>query len=252
MKAFTNRYELKYILDWQTYFLIRKELDFLFKRDPVAGKSGKYDVISVYYDTPTLDFFWEKIDGEDPRVKVRLRTYKHHDPEKKKQDVFLEIKEKKDKTIFKKRVPVDEKDVGEFLKYPFWSEKFINKQDVLTREATEELLFLKSTRQLKPTVVISYTREPFVSTDNLNVRITFDSDVRYRSSDYSLTTQPMDKHVLSPRHVIMEIKYTNYFPQWIVQLIQKYQCEARTFSKYCIGMEHFLGEQQMLLEAGIV
>lgn len=250
MKAFTNRYELKYVLDWPTYFRVRNEITPLFKRDPAAGTSGRYDVISRYYDTPTLDFFWEKIDGEDPRIKVRLRTYTHHDSERRKQGFFLEIKEKNNKTVFKKRVPIDREYVGGFLMYPFWNENFINKQDVPTRGATEELLFLKTTRQLKPTLIISYTREPFVSIDNLNVRITFDSDVRYRSGDYSLTRQSMDKHVLSPHHIIMEIKYTDYFPQWIVQLIQKYNCDARTFSKYGIGMEHFLGEQQMLLEAG--
>ena len=60
MKAFTNRYELKYVIDKPTYLRIRKEIRLLFKLDKSAGKIGKYDVISIYYDTPALDFFGKR------------------------------------------------------------------------------------------------------------------------------------------------------------------------------------------------
>ncbi len=249
MKAFTNRYELKYILDWPTYYKIRKEIEPLFKQDPAGGRTGKYGVISVYYDTPDLKFFWEKMDGEEQRIKVRLRKYAHESQgTENKNNVFLEIKKKKDRNVMKKRVLLKEQTTALFLKNLSIEKSFIKNLDNQWIETLNEVLCLQSLLRLQPTLVISYIREPFVSKDNFPVRITFDSNVRYRHKNLSLTTCAMDKHVLSPNQVIMEIKFTDYFPQFMVQIIQRNMCEARTFSKYGIGMEHFLGEQQMLLE----
>lgn len=259
MRAFTNRYELKYLLDWPTYFRIKRELQVLFKKDPAAGKQGKYDVISLYYDTPSLAFFWDKIEGEEERVKVRLRTYDHHDQKgenkEKKQDVFLELKKKKNRNVYKKRLLLDNemqtriKAHSTHLQKLFAGKEFIketkNSINKAEKELEQEILHLHHSRgELQPTLVVSYAREPLVSADNLNVRITFDSNVRYRSKDFSLATKHTDKHIIAPKHVIMEIKYTDYFPQWLVQLIQKYKCEARAISKYCIGVEHLLKEQR--------
>ena len=253
MKAFTNRYELKYVIDWPTYIFIRKEIKLLFKKDKSAGKSGKYDVMSIYCDTPGLDFFWQKIDGEEERTKLRLRTYVHT-PHIEKQDIFLELKKKKNQNVFKKRIPIAEKitenikitenvkKTREFLHAP-WNKEFIKEDQLQGEEIQNEMECLGTLLHLHPTIVISYTREPFVSADNLSTRITFDSNVRYRSNNFSLTVSPMDKHVLTPSHVIMEIKYIDHFPRWLVYIIQKYNCQARTFSKYCIGMEQFLKEQ---------
>ena len=163
--------------------------------------------------------------------------------EEKKQDTFLEIKKKKNQNVFKKRILIEQGKTRDFLAAP-WNKKFIKEEYDHGEEIREEMECLGSIFQLQPTLVISYTREPFVSADNLNVRITFDSNVRYRSKDFSLTTRTMDKHVLSPAHIIMEIKYTDHFPRWLVHLIQKYSCNIQTFSKYCIGMEHSIREQQ--------
>src|SRR3989338_258747 len=247
MKAFTNRYELKYVLDMPTYIRIRKEIQLLFKRDKSAGTSGKYAVISIYYDTPALDFFWQKIDGEEERAKLRLRTYRHY-PSLHEQDIFLELKKKKNQNVFKKRIPLAKKRIcnikedRDFLHAP-WNKEFIKQDHLQGEETRSEMECLGTLLHLQPTIVISYTREPFVSADNLSTRITFDSNVRYRTNDFSLITNPLDKHALSPSHVIMEIKYVDHFPRWLVFLIQKYKCQVRTFSKYCIGMEQSLKEQ---------
>ena len=243
MKAFTNRYELKYVIDMPTYIRIRKEIQLLFKKDKSAGKSGKYDVISIYYDTPSLDFFWQKIDGEEERAKLRLRTYAHY-PALAKQDIFLELKKKKNQNVFKRRIAVKKRAHQErdFLHAP-WNKEFIKEEALPGEDIRSEMECLGTMLHLQPTIVISYTREPFVSADNLSTRITFDSNVRYRSNNFSLTTSPMNKHALSPSHVIMEIKYIDHFPRWLVYLIQKYKCQARTFSKYCVGMEQSLKEQ---------
>lgn len=247
LKAFSNRYELKYVIDWPTYYKIKREIEPLFKRDPSAGTRGNYVVMSTYYDTPDHAFFWQKIDGEEQRIKIRLRTYLHTSESdgKKKNDLFLEIKKKRNQTVFKSRVLLQEQFMDTFLTHPI-TEHVIKQPDPKGMETLQEVIALQKMLRLKPTLLISYTREPFVSRDNFHVRITFDSNIRYRHRDLSLIPHPGDKHVLSPNNIVMEIKYTTYFPQWLVQIIQRNNCEAVRFSKYGNGMEHFLKEQKIL------
>ena len=58
-----NRYELKYVLRYQEY---QKILPYLFqnmRRDKYADETGKYQISSLYYDTPDQTFYFDKIDG---------------------------------------------------------------------------------------------------------------------------------------------------------------------------------------------
>ncbi len=263
-KTFSNRYELKYLLDLPSYYKIRKEIEPVFKRDSFAGKTGKYTVLSTYYDTPQLDFFWQKIEGEELRIKVRLRRYVDgaegngdEEEQKKENNVFLEIKKKENKTTGKKRILINEQRAHRFLCNPSLDANFIKLLDAQGVEALKdvmsEVMFFHGIKQLQPALLISYAREPFVSKDGLPVRITFDSNIRYRQKDLSLSVKNTDKHVLLPSHVIMEIKYTDYFPQWLIQIIQKNKCQVQTFSKYGIAMEQFLAEQskkKQILQVG--
>lgn len=248
---YKNRYELKYVMDWSTYFRMKKDIEVLFKKDPFGDKNGKYNVISLYYDTPALKFFQEKIDGEERRVKLRLRTYVHKDRidnkrRMKQPDVFIEIKKKINKNVLKKRVYLDEKKAREFIENPSLGKPFMKLVDKKGKETLREVEYLKSIFKLKPTIVVSYTRQAFVSKDNLNVRVTFDSNIRYRRRDFSLKMKGGDNYLLPPNLLVMEIKYTDYFPLWLVQLIQKYECGIRTFSKYCTGIENYFYERPVL------
>lgn len=249
---YNNRYELKYVLDLVTYYKIKKDIEVLFRKDPLGGKGGEYKVISLYYDTSGLKFYWEKIDGEERRVKLRLRTYVHKDTsikgKKENSDVFLELKKKINKNVFKKRVLIDEKKAKEFIDKPLINKRFFDMFDEKGKETLKEATILKSIFKLRPTIVVSYTREAFLSNDNLNVRVTFDSNVRYRNNDFSLKIKEGDKYVLPPNLVIMEIKYSDYFPQWIVQLIKRYNCNLQTFSKYCNGVDNLFYEKPLLGE----
>lgn len=164
--------------------------------------------------------------------------------------VFLEIKRKSNRTVFKKRAFLDEPTVRSFLQHPFFDGDVDVTAGVQGMSVLNEAGYLQSRLRLEPKLLISYVREPFVSKDGMNVRITFDSNVRYRDNDLSLSAKSSDKRVLSPNHVIMEIKYTDYFHKWLVQMIERNGCQAQTFSKYGVGMEHCLMEQMCLANRG--
>jgi SPX domain protein involved in polyphosphate accumulation len=69
-----NRYELKYVLPVQKSRRIAEDLRAFTRPDEHGGEEG-YRVVSLYYDSPALDFFWAKIEGIKFRRKVRIRIY---------------------------------------------------------------------------------------------------------------------------------------------------------------------------------
>jgi len=247
-KTYKNRYELKYILDYPTFVNIQKAIKFFLKEDPMGNSEGKYNVTSLYYDTRNLRFFWEKIDGEKKRVKLRLRRYESIDINKLKQKksnnfVSIELKKRDDKTVSKKRAVMEEKDARAFIEAPILKKNIIKEAHPQYKTTLCEVAYLKSIMHLQPKLVISYTRQAFISKAGIPLRVTFDMNVKYRKDNLTLQQCIADKHVIMPNHIIMEVKYTNYLPLWLVNILQQYGCQIRTFSKYCTGIEHVLGEQ---------
>jgi len=246
---YKNRYELKYVLDLKTYYSILRDIEIFCKKDVYGGQSGKYKVISLYFDTANLKFFWEKIDGEERRTKLRLRTYKHMDISmKSKHDTFIELKKKINQNVMKKRALIDLNHAEEFIRTMKFNHNLMKDMDENQKETIAEAEYLHSKFKLKPHIVVSYTRQAFVSKDNLNLRITFDSNIKYRKNDFSLNTKYTDKYVLPPDMVIMEIKYSDYLPHLVVQIIQKHCCNVQAFSKYCNGVQNSFIEQPVLGE----
>ena len=72
-----RRYEFKYIVHDSLSELIKGDLKEFLEIDPQLKKSKKksYTVRSLYLDSPSKDYFYEKIDGIKSRKKYRFRTY---------------------------------------------------------------------------------------------------------------------------------------------------------------------------------
>ncbi len=69
-----NRYEIKYLVHVAHAERARAAARGGLDLDRYAGDGG-YGVWSVYYDTPELRFYWEKIEGLRFRRKLRMRHY---------------------------------------------------------------------------------------------------------------------------------------------------------------------------------
>ncbi len=61
--------------------------------------------MSLYYDSPEKDFYWEKQMKLPKRKKLRLRRYVGENPELQASDqIFIEIKEHTEAMNYKRRV----------------------------------------------------------------------------------------------------------------------------------------------------
>ncbi len=93
-----NRFELKYLVHYKQAQALKEMIGPHVTQDENAGFDGYYKISSLYYDSSDLKCYWEKLDGESFRRKVRVRTYGAH-PE----EAFLEIKQRLNLTVQKRR-----------------------------------------------------------------------------------------------------------------------------------------------------
>lgn len=99
-------------------------------------------------------------------------------------------------------------------------------------EIVRELYVKRKTQLLRPRVLVSYKREPYVYRPG-NVRVTFDSDVRttlWHPRFIEHTVRDIDARE-EPGRRILEIKYDDYLPEIIAILVQL-DARQTAFSKY--------------------
>ncbi len=226
-----NRYELKYILTHEEHLRVAEALEGFLERDRNAGDEGIYRIASLYYDSPDLSCYRNKIDGIWYRRKLRLRVYKDSDMTRG----FVEIKQRINRTVQKRRLvlPMDEAKAlcsGEDID--------IDRFDPLDRETASEVVFLVKVLGMKPQCIISYHRRPFEgSRYDHGLRVTFDTYLKYRIHELDLSVDAKNKFFLPPDIVVMEIKANEKVPVWLTSIIGALQCNIKRVSKYCIGIE---------------
>ena len=103
--------------------------------------------------------------------------------------------------------------------------------------ALQNFCQLSHTIQAKPKVHIFYMREAYVSDDD-QVRVTIDRKVYGEANlGYSITTEMEKPNLCFPNQVILELKFTNRFPDWFRELVRVFgvmQCGA---AKYCDSVQ---------------
>ena len=92
-----KRYELKYMLTIEQQQKILKAMANHMKEDP----HGHSTIQSLYFDTPDFLLIRRSIDKPAYKEKLRLRSYGVANEDTK---VFLELKKKYDKVVYKRRI----------------------------------------------------------------------------------------------------------------------------------------------------
>jgi SPX domain protein involved in polyphosphate accumulation len=228
-----NRVELKYLLTRSQALAIQEDLLKYLKPDSY-GDGGGYALSSLYYDSPEHTFYWEKIEGIKFRRKLRIRHYETADELLPETDVFVEIKQRLDRVVQKRRIKVSYEDALRLCN----DRKKPQKVDPQDEAVLEEIQSMLIQYDLQPSVITSYFRQAFVGTDyDLGLRVTFDTDLRYRAKDLRLDSKNKGKHMLGPERVIMEVKANENVPYWLSELIGKHNISIIRVSKYCQGLQ---------------
>lgn len=235
-----NRYELKYLVPVEQVPELREELAHRLVRDPHAGPQG-YPVWSVYYDTPALRFYWEKIEGLKFRRKLRIRRYGDIDGSVSDDSpVSVEIKQRVNRVTQKRRV---------MLPYSRALDLCDRRQRVTVPDAgdgaggggqdfIDEVLDLVTRLDLRATAITGYLREPYIGTDSdLGLRVTFDHRVRGRDRDFDLRKEAENRYIIPPGLSVLEIKVNERAPYWITDMTARHGLQIQRISKYCQSIE---------------
>lgn len=236
-----NRFELKYFLPIDKAKEFAKAIKAFLHVDSY-GERGRYAITSLYYDTPNNRFYWEKLDGIKVRRKLRIRHYETKDILKPEDPVFVEIKQRIDRVTQKRRAKLPYKDAIELCENAIMPEK-IHLKDKKTFEEIQSMVLLY---RLQPKIITSYFRQAFIGTDyDMGLRITFDTNMRYRDRDLDLTSKNVGKFMLHPNMAIMEIKANESIPYWLTEMIGAHDIRLIRVSKYCQGREVAYNKRNM-------
>lgn len=251
MRIKTNvRYELKYLVTWQQRDALMDDLLPRMSPDRHGDGAGNYTIISLYYDTPNYDAYREKVEGEKLRRKVRVRTYGEQlvEPETR---CFLEIKQRQNKTLTKKRVGLPYEDA--IALHDLDAAARTHELTESERAITDEVAYLARVRNLVPSCVVRYNRLALNGNALYpDLRVTFDTELRGRTHELSLLSTGIaeDIYFLPPDTCILEVKANHSVPYWLAQLLNKHRCTMRRISKYCTALERcgaLLERQKIIL-----
>jgi VTC domain len=205
------------------------------RADENALEGAYYPIVSVYYDNPDRDCYWEKERSIPSRRKMRVRIYGSNDG-RLPPTIFVEIKHKCDGRGVKRRlkVPLDEAywiSAGNAPRIPLTP---------LDMRIVDEIHHLVNQRQFQPVLAMRYDREAFADRDpESDLRVTFDKGVAYRFHDFD--AQPDDhsftEYLLPPGYSVMEVKVTGSVPYWMTRLVGETGCILQGHSKYNNAME---------------
>jgi hypothetical protein len=233
VRAF-NRFELKYIADRRLVESFRAQLAAKLDRD-AHGVDGFYPIWSRYYDTRDLRFYWEKIDGERFRRKLRIRHYGTPHALTDETPVWVEIKQRVNRVTQKRRVRLAYADA---LRLCDGQEP--HNWHAVDRPVIEEMLVLAGQLQLRPVTVIGYVREAYLGRDEEGgLRVTIDSRVRGRDRDLDLRLEGEHRFIVQPHLSVVEIKVNERVPYWLTELVARNNLGITRISKYCQSVQAF-------------
>ncbi|MGE0708514.1 MAG: polyphosphate polymerase domain-containing protein [Planctomycetota bacterium] len=229
------RYELKYWAREHEVAALLARLSGLLQRDSHASDARpSYTLSSLYLDTPSLDMFWEKVEGLDERRKLRLRRY-DDSPRG-----FLELKGKRGRRVYKWR---------EDLAGPELAAVARGDLAPLRRASTRAARVLLAEVELRgaliPAVITRYDREAYLLRDDPALRVTVDRRLCAHGEDLieSFLAPEVDQAPMLPMlgpepsaATILEVKSSGPVPSVVAQALRAAGLERRAISKYCLSM----------------
>ena len=230
-----QRFELKFLITEETALMVRDFVRSYLEFDEYSvGKADfSYPVHSLYLDSDDLKLYWSTINGDKNRYKLRLRYYSTH-PDA---PVFFEIKRRKNNTIEKQRGGVRQECVPLLLRGYLPQPEHLVSKNPNGLVALQRFCEMAHQLHAKPKVHTYYMREAYVSDDD-NVRVTIDRKVYGEANlDYTIKTEMHNPALSFANQVILELKFTNRFPDWFRELVRVFgvmQCGA---AKYCESVQ---------------
>ena len=214
------RNEYKYFVNAHQKNVMAGKLSALCQRDSYSDADGGYLVSSLYFDDYNQSSLMDKLSGIQDRQKFRVRVYN------RQPDVIkLERKIKKGYVTEKSAIRISREEYDALIA---GDAGFLKDMDNVV---AKEFYLLHQTRNLRPRVVVEYRREAFIYPFG-DVRITFDHFLKAGIFQKDLFANGYMISAIPAEQIILEVKFTGYFPGVIRNIVQINNLQWQSSSKY--------------------
>ena len=210
-----RRVEIKYVIDENTYKKLKEELNKYIKPDLYP----KSVICNIYFDNDNYELINKSIEKPLYKEKIRLRSYNIPNNNSK---VFLEIKKKYDGVVGKRRICTTMNNIDKYL---------LNHINIDNSINFKEIDNVIKKYNLKPKIYVAYNREAYISKEDSELRITFDSNLRSRFIDLDLKLGDSGKLYFDKPMYIVEIKTLGSIPLFLTKILSELKIYPTSFSK---------------------
>lgn len=227
------RHEFKFAVSYDNMDRLMDDLIPYTRSGEHVNKYGIYTVSSMYLDNDARKCYYETLGNDYFSQKIRLRVYGKQNTEDS--DSYLEMKQKIDNRIIKRRAKMRLGDAKRFIAECVQqgtaanTDEFASSNDQILKEIKQVIV----SENLKPVNIISYERLPLAGADDKDLRITFDFLLRTRAEEIDLAKGTHGEKRIPDKTALLEIKTEKPLPFWLVKLLSKYDYRDQLFSKYC-------------------
>ena len=215
------RHEIKHEINHHDMLILRQRLQAVMKPDSNAV-NGKYEIRSLYFDNLNDKALCEKLNGVNIREKYRIRLYNNDTSM-----INLERKFKHGGLGYKESTTLT----------PEQAQAIANGNVSWMSTSTDEVILGFYTRirneGLTAKVIVDYTREPFVFAPG-NVRVTLDYNIRTGLACTAFLNPDCVTIPIKDSPSILEVKWDNYLPNVIRDIVQLDARRNAAFSKYAV------------------
>lgn len=228
------RVEDKFLCSERDMLILESRMKVILRPDAYAGKPS-YQVTSLYFDNREDTLWRDAEDGVSFRNKYRIRIYNNiPDP------IKLEVKYKAYNRVYKKSKAITREEAARLIAGDCLEDPEPSMDSPVT-------LFNLAIRQdlLRPRSVIDYHRSAYIFVPG-NVRITFDRNIRASSRFDRFLDGGCPWTAVDETDRILEVKYDEFLPGFIAQLLETGNMIQYAYSKYRLGRERLEGFEKCL------
>lgn len=220
-----NRVEEKYIINASQYNKIRSVIDMYMISDSYNVDDKCYVISNIYYDTIDNNLIRTSLEKPKYKEKIRLRGYGVPSENSK---VFLELKKKYYGVVNKRRTVLALKEAYRFVDKNIYP----TVKEYMNTQVLNELDYAIKQYNIVPKVYIAYDRRAFFGASDKNFRITFDTNIRTRRDNLRLEYGDYGNRLLPEGTMVMEVKYSERMPLWLLAVLNENGINKTSFSKY--------------------
>lgn len=217
------RHEHKIYINLGDYYILRSRLKNIMKLDKNSKENSGYFIRSIYFDNINDKALFEKISGVNHREKYRIRFYNND-----ASFIKLEKKIKNNNLTAKFSTLISMEECRKTLDGDI---EWIKSTD---RSLLKELYIRMKSDLFKPKTIVDYNREAYIYPVG-NVRVTFDKSISsglFSKEIFNENLPTMDS--LDPQLIILEVKYDEFLPSVIADIIQIGERRITSVSKYAL------------------